>query len=160
MPFLHCKNKLKRAQNVQNSKFAYYASKSGKWIKQTLSLLSYKYKIYQVRLEFRKLFDILVHPSDDGQTNRQINRISTYRLDPRKGSSKNKWKLQYPSVKDLFAIKKNILGKFYNCKWHDCYFFPSSPSSTVVFQGDGRAGGGDKFALRLPSSDESNYQGD
>ena len=35
MPFLHCKNKLKRAQNVQNSEFAYYASKSGKWIKQT-----------------------------------------------------------------------------------------------------------------------------
>ena len=35
MPFLHCKNKLKRAQNVQNSEFAYYASKSGKCIKQT-----------------------------------------------------------------------------------------------------------------------------
>ena len=33
--FLHCKNELKRAQNVQNSEFAYYASKSGKWIKQT-----------------------------------------------------------------------------------------------------------------------------
>ena len=119
---------------------------------------SYRYNIYQVRLEFRKLFDILVHPSDDGQTNRQINRISTYRLDPRKGSSKNKWKLQYPSVKDLFAIKKNILGKFENDMI--VIFFPSSPSSTVVFQGDGRAGGGDKFALRLPSSDESNYQGD
>ena len=25
MPFLHCKNELKRAQNVQNSEFAYYA---------------------------------------------------------------------------------------------------------------------------------------
>ena len=35
MPFLHCKNERKRAQNVQNSEFAYYASKSGKWIKQT-----------------------------------------------------------------------------------------------------------------------------
>ena len=33
--FLHCKNELKRAQNVQNSEFAYYASKSGKCIKQT-----------------------------------------------------------------------------------------------------------------------------
>ena len=28
-------------------------------------LLSYKYKIYQVRLEFRKLVDILVHPGVD-----------------------------------------------------------------------------------------------
>ena len=35
MPFLHCKNKRKRAQNVQNSEFTYYASKSVKWIKQT-----------------------------------------------------------------------------------------------------------------------------
>ena len=35
MPFLHCKNERKRAQNVQNSEFAYYASKSVKWIKQT-----------------------------------------------------------------------------------------------------------------------------
>ena len=26
-------------------------------------LLSYRYNIYQVRLEFRKLFDILVHPT-------------------------------------------------------------------------------------------------
>ena len=129
MPFLHCKNKLKRAQNVQNSEFAYYASKSGKWIKQTptppfwgdvgvkkwsqildsgtrspifghlkmgtfaksaqfqckkgifykmvarrgkcpknqffriFGLLSYRYNLHQVRLEFRQLFDILVHPS-------------------------------------------------------------------------------------------------
>ena len=35
MPFLHCKNELKRAQNVQNSEFANYTSKNGKWIKQT-----------------------------------------------------------------------------------------------------------------------------
>ena len=29
-------------------------------------LLSYRYKIYQVGLEFRKLFDILVHPTEHG----------------------------------------------------------------------------------------------
>ena len=29
-------------------------------------LLSYRYNIYQVRMEFRKLFDILVHPSGQG----------------------------------------------------------------------------------------------
>ena len=28
-------------------------------------LLSYRYKIYQVGLEFRKLFDILVHPNEE-----------------------------------------------------------------------------------------------
>ena len=28
-------------------------------------LLSYKYNLHQVRLEFRQLFDILVHPTDD-----------------------------------------------------------------------------------------------
>ena len=118
MSFLHCKNDLKRAQNVQKPEFAYYASKSGKSIKQTptppfwgdvgvkkwfldsgtcspifrhlkmgtfakrafstkwwpgeenapkiiFGLLSYRYKIYQVGLEFRKLFDILVHPNQE-----------------------------------------------------------------------------------------------
>ena len=88
---------------------------------------SYRYNIYQVRLEFRKLFDILVHPSDDGQTNRQINRISTYRLDPRKGSSKNKWKLQYPSVKDLFAIKKKHTGQILQLQMTWLLFFPFFP---------------------------------
>ena len=29
-------------------------------------LLSYRYNIYQVILEFRKLFDILVHPNVSG----------------------------------------------------------------------------------------------
>ena len=81
--------------NFQNSEFAYYASKSGKCIKQTptppfwgdvgvkkwsqflvarlgkcpqnhfhciFGLLSYKYNLHQVGLEFRQLFYILVHP--------------------------------------------------------------------------------------------------
>ena len=30
-------------------------------------LLSYRYNIYQVRIEFQKLFDILVHPNDEGK---------------------------------------------------------------------------------------------
>ena len=29
-------------------------------------LLSYRYNIYQVRIEFRKLFDVLVHPNIQG----------------------------------------------------------------------------------------------
>ena len=99
--------------NFQNSEFAYYASKSGKCIKQTptppfwgdvgvkkwsqsldlgtrsttfghlkmgtfenapknlffciFGRHSYRYNIYQVRMEFRKLFDILVRPNGHEQ---------------------------------------------------------------------------------------------
>ena len=38
---------------------------SSKCSKFRISLLSYRYNIYKIRMEFQKLFDILVHPTGD-----------------------------------------------------------------------------------------------